>query len=210
MDKASSSHTHVLATCFSRAASRPEFRVNVTLSPSLTEVEVLRHDDTATPPAAPGLTHFLLAKPEAATEVTVWVSHPGSGSNTHPELCEVEIIGGESACPSLWFYRAGLKGERERERERVCVCVWERERESDGEGGGRLSVCVCGGGGWERERVCVCVWGGGGWEREREYTLLHKDQDLSTSRLFFTNLSLMTSTATHSIRQTRIQIIAAN
>ena len=127
VDKAFSPHPHVLTTCFSRAAQRPEFRVNVTLSPSLTEVEVLRHDDTATPPAAPGLTHFPLSKPEAATEVTVWVSHPGSGSNAHPELCEVEIIGGESACPSL--YRAGLKGERDRDRDRdrqresVCVCV---------------------------------------------------------------------------------------
>ena len=50
------------------------------------------------------------------------------------------------------------------ERERVCVCV-------------RESVCVC-----ERERACVCVR-----ERERERrdnTLLHRDKDLSTCRLF--------------------------
>ena len=41
----------------------------------------------------------------------------------------------------------------------------------------------------ERER------GRRGRERERENTLLHKDKDLSTSR-FFTNLSLMSYTAT--------------
>ena len=62
---------------------------------------------------------------------------------------------------------------------------------------GTVSLCVCAGSGVVvvvvSVCVCVCVCERER-ERERESTLLHKDKDLSTIRLFFANLSLLRET----------------
>ena len=68
---------------FSGGAERPRFGASVTLTNG-TEVEALRHD---------GTTDYVLPRPVPAAEVTVWNGNSEAGNR--PELCEVEIFGGE-------------------------------------------------------------------------------------------------------------------
>ena len=67
----------------------------------------------------------------------------------------------------------------------------------------------------EKNCVCVCVCGGGGLhERDRQTEKiilyqLHKDKDISTVRLYYSSVPDDKDSNTQ-IRQTKVQIIAAN